>query len=341
MKWSRSRPIGACLANTDQIVRLAVAIFTVALASRLVSGSATGIQGTLSNFDVFNETGTDAYGAELDLIGIHSNEVTKTFPSHFNNLTMTDYTDGTTFGTRLIFTGYNFTPAGFITPTVGHTTNGHFAVNLPGCEHFGFAVRAQPTQTAYYWLDSASRHLGTAPLSIPNATWTFVPPAGGNPPVVQAVLAPPPPPPAVMFPDAVWVKTYVTELARQVDLNELISSPPEANGVAPQLPSEVEAEWELLPGDTPLPQPDVQLAENDQSILRRYEFYKYTGGYDEVHLPTSAFTGGTPDPNELGQFIAANMVAVNLEGVPEPSLLGLFGVGSAALLRRRRVTHIR
>ena len=307
----------------------------VALVTCVAGGAAVGIQGTMSNFDVFNETGTDAYGAELDLIGIHSNEVSKTFPSHFDHLTMTDYTDGTTFGTRLIFTGYNFTPARFITPTVGITTNGHYCVNLPGCEHFGFAVRAQPTQTAYFWLDKNSQHLGTAPLSIPNATWAFVPAAGANPPVVQAVLAPPPPPPLVQYPDAVWVKTYVTELARQVDLNELISSPPEANGVAPQLPSEVEAEWELLPGDTQLPQPDIQLAENDQAVLRRYEFYKYTGGYDEVHLPTSSFTGGTPDPSELGQFIAANMVAANLEAVPEPACLAPVGVTALVLLRRR------
>lgn len=296
--------------------------------------ASVGIQGTMSNFDVFNETGVDCYGAELDLIGVHSSDVTKTYPSHFNNLTMTDYTSRATFGTRLVFAGYNFTPAGYITPTVGQTTNGHYCVNLPGCEHFGFAVRAQPTQTAYYWLDSNSQRISTAPLSIPNATWSYVPAAGGNPAVVQAVLAPPPPPPIAQYPDAVWVKTYVTELTRQVDLNELISSPPQANGVAPQLPSEVEAEWELLPGDTPLPQPDVQLAEADQSVLRRYEFYQYTGGYDEVHLPTSAFTGGTPDPRELGQFIAANMVAANL--IPEPSTLAAVSLALTATLARRR-----
>ena len=111
----------------------------------------------MSNFDVFNETGVDVDGAELDLIGVHSSDVTKTYPSHFNSLTMSDYTNGTTFGTRMVFTEYNFTPAGYITPTLGQTTNGHDCVNLPGCEHFGFAVRAwKPTRTAYYWLDGAA-----------------------------------------------------------------------------------------------------------------------------------------------------------------------------------------
>ena len=210
---------------------------------------------------------------------------------------------------------------------MGINTNGHYAVNVPGAEHFGFADRVQPTSTHYYWLDQSSNHVGTAALSIPGPTWTYVPAAGANPPVMQAVLNPPPPPPLQQFPDAVWVKTYVTEMTRQVDLNELISAPV-GSQVAPQLPSQVEAEWELLPGDTHLPEPDIQIAEADQSILRRYEFYQYTGGYDEVHLPTSSFTGGIPDPAELGQFIAANMVAVNL---PEPSSFVLAGLGLAGL----------
>ncbi len=315
-------------------------VFVIVLAAMPVFAGNIGIQGTMSNFDVFNETGSNVYGAELDLEGVHPNQVMKTYPSHFTNATMTDYTTTTTFGTKIVFTGYNFTPPDpFITPTVGVTTNGHYAVNKIGCEHFGFSVSAQPTATKFYWLNQASTAL-TAPLSIPQPTWTYVPAAGAAPAVMQAVLAPIPPP-AVSWPDAVWVKTYVTELTRQVDLNELISAPP-ANQVAPQLPSQVEAEWELLPGDTKLPEPDISLADATQSILRRYEYFQYTGTYDEFHLPNSLFTGGTPDPQELGQFIAANMVAVNLEVVPEPSTLALLvaGLGMSGLMvfrhRRRR-----
>jgi hypothetical protein len=302
---------------------LAAPAFLLAFGVTSVYATVVGIQGTMSNFDVFNQTGGPVYGAELDLDGIHMSSVTKTYPSHFSSVVESEYVSGSTFGTRFLFTGYTFNPPNnFIIPTVGMTTNGHYAVNVQGAEHFGFADTAQPSATRFYWLNQSSQPI-TAPLSIPSATWTFVPPANpGAAPIVQAVLAPVPPPPVMLYPDAVWVKTYVTELTKQVDLNELISAPPGApDSVAPQLPSEVEAEWELLPGDSLLPQPDIQLAEFDQSIVRRYEFYKYTGGYDEVHLPTSSFTGGTPDPNELGQFIAANMVAANLEvvGVPEPS----------------------
>ncbi len=296
--------------------------------------AAVGIQGTMSNFDVFNETGTNIYGAEIDLEGVIPSQVAKTYPSHFNNMTTTDY--GT--GTRLTFSGYNFGTTGYLVPRAGQTTNGHFAVNLPGCEHFGFSVSKQPTATKFYWLDAASHPVNTAPLSIPQPTWTFAPPAvPGNLPVVQAVLAPVPPPPAVQWPDAVWVKIYVSELERQVDLNELISSPPEANGVAPQLVTELETSWELLPGDSPLVEPDIQVPEATQSILRRYEYFQYTGTYDEVHLPNSTFTGGEPLPSELGQFIAANMVAANLVPAPEPSglLLLVAGLGATGMRVRR------
>ena len=331
-------------------MRSALAALAVALATCPAFG--TLIQGTMSNFDVFNETGTNVYGAEIDLDGLHLGEVTKTYPAHFNNMTMTEYTSGSTFGVKILFTDYNFTPgAPYITPRIGQTTNGHFAVNLPGCEHFGFATSAQPTQTSYFWLDAAAARVGAAPLSIPMTTWNYVAPVGGNPGVMKAVLLPPKPPPARDYPDAVWVKTFETEMSRGVDLEELISSPPSANGVAPQLPSEVEAEWELMEWDNPMDRPDVPLADTDKSVVRRFEYYQYTGAYldlsEGTHLTNSAWIPGqAPPANELGQFIAANMVAANLEapaGVPEPSsaLLILVSLCGLGCIPRRRSARCR
>ena len=107
--------------------------------------------------------------------------------------------------------------------------------------------------------------------------------------------------------------------------------------VAPQSPSEVETEWELLSDDSvgsiqPL---DIDVKDH-QAVVRRFEYYKYKGGYDEVHLPTSVFSGGgtPPDPSELGDFMMANMVAANLqqEIVPEPSTFALLGTATLGLL---------
>ena len=91
---------------------------------------------------------------------------------------------------------------------------------------------------------------------------------------------------------------------------------------------------DLRLGDALLVEPDIQLADATQSILRRYEYFKYIRTYDEFHLPNSTFTGGDPLPGELGQFIAANRVAANLD-VPEPSALAMFIIGGFGGLSRR------
>lgn len=310
--------------------------------------STIGIQGTMSNFDVFNDTGIDVYGAELDLEGLLSADVTKTYPCHFQNLTKTDYSNGGITGTKLIFTGYSFPPhSDFLTPAPSiFSTNGHYAVNVVGAEHFGFSTPSQATKSSFYWLDKNLNRINATPLSVPQTTWNYQPAQGANPAFVQMAIAPPAPPPAEMHGDAVWVKVFTTELASPAELNELISFDPNnldpaMPSVVPQSPSEVETEWELLSDDSvnALQPLDIAIDNNQGSVVRRFEYYKYTGGYDEVHLPTSTFTGGQPDPAELGSFMMANMVAANLQ-VPEPStiatlLIGLCVFGLMAIRRRR------
>ena len=282
----------------------------------------SGISGTLSNFDVFNDTPTDSYGAELELEGVHSIDVRSTYPSHYDSKTITEYSDGTTFGTRIQFAGYNFDPSGFLTPTVGQNTNGHSCVNTPGCEHFGFSVGQQPTTTRFYWLDQDLQRIGSMPMSIPNPTWTYLPPARpGEAPIVRAeVEVPEPAEVHLQQPDSIWMKVYKTELERPVDLDELISN----GGVVPEHAGETETEWELLEGNKAAAV-EAPVGKGNVSVIRRYEFFKYTGPYDEEHEPTSVFLDqDLPEPpeGELGAFIASNMVAANLVDV-QP-LLGDF-----------------
>ncbi|GMV98830.1 MAG: hypothetical protein AMXMBFR83_31780 [Phycisphaerae bacterium] len=312
------------------------ALLAVAAVAPPALAAVVGISGTMSNFDVFNETGTNAYGAELELEGCHSSDVTKTYPSHFDNMTMTEFSDGARFGTRITFTGYNFDPVGYIIPTVGMNTNGHYAVNLKGCEHFGFAVRVQPTATRYYWLDQNQQRIGTTPLAIPTPTWTYVPPPNPvDPPIVRArVEVPEPAEVHVQRPDSIWMKVYKTEIEREVDLLELISGP---DSIVPQDEVEIETEWELLEGGK-MKEAEAELGENGRAVIRRYEFFKYTGPYDAEHEPTSAFLDGNlqePPEGELGDFIAANMVAVNFL-VPEPATLALLLAGGVGVMNRRR-----
>lgn len=264
------------------------------------------IYGTMSNFDVFNETPTDAYGAELELEDVHRTDVLRTFPSHFDSESIVEYAEGGRFGVRFQYSGYNFDPSGFLAPTVGQSTNGHACVNLAGCEHFGFGLQAQPTASRFYWLDQNLQRIGANPTAIPSPTWSVAP--GGG--LQAAVRVPEPAEVHVQQPDSIWMKVFKTEIERPARLNELMSD----DDVVPHEESETEVEWELLEGGK-MEQAEDDVGENAEAVIRRYEFYQYTGPYDEEHEPTSVFLDSDlrePPQGELGQFIAANMAAANL-----------------------------
>ena len=110
-------------------------IFSLVLSlTTLVAQSKASIYGTMSNFDTYNETTEDSYGAEIELEGIHIEDLYRTFPSHYNSEVKSEYTDGTSFGTRITYSGYNFDPSGFLPAnTVGVSTNGHACVGTEGC----------------------------------------------------------------------------------------------------------------------------------------------------------------------------------------------------------------
>jgi hypothetical protein len=309
-------------------------VAALALALPALAQAQPTIYGTMSNFDVFNQTTTNAYGAELELEGVHSSEVTNTYPSHYSSKNQVDYSNGVVYGTRITFNGYNFNPSGYLAPSVGQSTNGHFCVNVPGCEHFGFAVNVQPTATRYFWTDQNGQRIGVNPLTVPTPTWSVQPQGGGGLPVVVAqVQVPEPAEVHPLLPDSVWMKVYKTELNRPVDLAELISN----GDVVPEDVAEIESEWELLEGGKALDHQD-ELPDGKESVIRRYEFYKYTGLYNAEHEPLSAFAGGDPPPGELGPFIAANMAAINFAEapVPEPAMMYLLLLMTAGIVRRRR-----
>jgi hypothetical protein len=264
----------------------------------------------MSNFDVFNDTPHDAYGCELELEGVHSADVYNTYPSHFDHRTQTEYDNGTTFGTRITFSGYNFDPAGFLPPTVGQSTNGHTCVNTAGCEHFGFAVSAQPTATRYFWTDATGARIGSLPMPVPTPSWSYIPPVGNGNAGLRAEVELPEEEHHIQRPDAIWMKVFKTELSRPVKLRELMSG----DDIVPEDAAETETEWELLERGM-VDAAEDQVREEDKAIIRRYEFYKYTGDYTDEHEATSLFDSDiNPEPpvGELGDFISANMVAANL-----------------------------
>src|SRR6266850_256290 len=241
------------------------------------------------------------------------------------------------------------------------------AYDLSGCEHFGVSTTAGrfPTATktvTYRWLvaDPAS------PGNLTPAPPALVPPVAISHPVAQGaivagapdvqVVAPAAPPVAPLhrYGKAQWVKVYKTELDRDADLDELVGGHP--NNIVPDAQNHVgdtETEWKLLQMDVRNPDKGgSRLASHGtpgggkHAVVRRYEFYKYTGAVvppggtsgggkgggavlstddQEASLLCARATPGdvttecvAPGPGEVGDFIGAQMAAQNLGNLITP-----------------------
>jgi hypothetical protein len=289
--------------------------------------------GTLSNFDVFNDTGQECHGFEIELDGISSTDISFTFGApyqRYGNPQVVDFAGGVYVryessydtGTQA-FTATTPMAPSVITPTDGHACWTGGSANYPtsGCEHFGVGMNRNPTNTVYRWLiadpgnPGALQPSGTK-VSIPAPVWNVSPPPqGGVNPVVQAVLPAEPPEVHQQFGDAMWVKVYVTESTDPIELHHLVTDDP----VVPQEQSETETEWAILQagpggGNNELDN-GGEIGNGKVSVTRRYEFYEYTGAYNpEDHEVMCGGDGScyVPLEGELGNYIGAQMAAVNL-----------------------------
>jgi hypothetical protein len=362
--------------------RLAVAA-ALTLSPALARAS---VYGTLGNFDVVNDTGKTAHGFEIDLEGLHTTDVTDTFGGagrgfptsveRYGAPTIQNYVNGTSFGVSVIYSGifgangWNVgTPSGvFSTPGESCWTGGGIGYGAATpCDHFGVGTRSNATKTTYNWLtETAPNSSVLAPVaaSLPAPTWTVtpapapvvvpgVPQAPPAPPIVVAhIQAPPPPvdPADPQFGTAEWVKVFTTELDAPVALEDLVGG----NAKVQQAKAHTEVEWQLLQTDPGNPAAGAidnggagPVGANAQSVIRRYEFYKYTGAVDPQNGEAFAVNGdsATPAAGDLGNFIGAQNDAINLNGVyvapvaqdvPEPASLVVLGLGLLGIAQIRR-----
>jgi hypothetical protein len=302
--------------------------------------------GTLSNFDVFNDTGQESHGFEIELDGVSSADVSFTFGSpyqRYGNPTVVDFAGGVYVRYESPFDAMNhvFTAAtpmapSVITPTAGHAcwTGGSADYLTSGCEHFGVGLIGNPTSTVYRWLIADPNNPGAlqpsgTKVSIPAPIWSAAPPPQGGPPVVRAVVPAEPPEVNQQYGDAMWVKVFVTESGNEVELHHLVTDDP----AVPQDASETEMEWVILQAGPAGANNELanegQVGNNSKSVTRRYEFYEYTGAYDpESHEVLCGGGGGgagaggprrgggsscsMPLEGELGNYIGAQMAAINL-----------------------------
>ena len=323
---------------------LTLAAVPLSLLMLLVPASASAeVQyGTLSNFDTFNDTGEETHGFEIELDGISSADISYEFGApyeRYGNPKLVDFPGGVYVryespydSVKKEFTQGTPVAPSPITPTLGHQCwTGALGANYftAGCEHFGLGLIKNPTKTAYHWLVADPSKPGnlinsSTKVSLPAPVWNVLPPAGGNPaPVVQAVIQAPEPAPAQLWGEAVWVKIYETESPEKVALNHLLTDDP----VVPQEKAEVETEWVLMQSAKGAVNVGAELAKEkplgkeDQSVTRRYEIYKYTGPFDEEGEATPLNEANPEEHGEVGEYIGAQMAAVNIEaGEPAPTV---------------------
>jgi uncharacterized protein (TIGR03437 family) len=307
------------------------------------------LSGSLSNFDVFNDTGEQPHGFEIELEGLTSKDVGFTFGGtyiRYGDPVLVDFPGGVVvrYASPTDSTGH-FTvgtpvPAAF-TPTAGHQcwtggTGGAAVYLASGCEHFGVGMYNNPTAVVYRWLIEDPNAPGTliragSNVNIAAPLWVVTPAPPGGVAVVNAAIAPPQS--LAKFGDAVWVKVYETESQSPADLKRLLTDDPSV----PQDPAPTEVEWELSqsnpkPGHGLL-QHIKPLGKGNQSVTRRFEFYKYTGTYDPAthealcgQPSTSGKSGGCGAllPGQfapfIGDYIGAQMAAAQLGPVAAPKM---------------------
>ena len=319
----------------------------------LVVGSARAqtTVGSLSNFDVVNDTGGECHGFEIELEGLSSKDVTYTFGAPYQRYGNPHIVDGVGRvyvhyespydpGTGTFVQATPVAPAGLMPGGHDCYMGGPIQSTVPydksGCEHFGVGITANPTKVVYRWLIADPLNPGKLQpsgtnVSIPAPAWNVLPPpAPGLPQVVQAVIPKAPPEDQREFGDAQWAKVFVTEAPEPQELHHLLSDDP---AMPDKESGEVEIEWVLLQFDKNKDPQENELAnekplgDGKESVTRRYEFYKYIGMYDPEtnealcenptnpvqQVPERCGEQGPGGDWGVGEYIGAQMAAINVD----------------------------
>lgn len=332
------------------------AILAAALASVASSASALSYFGTLSNFDVLNDTGSEKEGFEIEIHGVSSSDITYTFGGSYNRYgapRIESFVGGVYVRYESAYNGATqqfstHTPIAANLSPSGHDCyqGGPIGNYLSsGCEHFGVGLNKNATDVKYRWLAADPANPGQligsgANIPIAAPVWQVQEPQQpGAPVVVIAQIEAPEVENNQKFGEAVWAKVVKSKTENPVVLEDLLSD----DEMFDELEVEVEFEWKILQAREGRPEDGVleiqnPVNANGKSISYRYEFYRYTGALtDEGEVECLIDGCNEPGDGELGAYIGAQMAALNLAApVPEPGTYALFGLGGLLVASRLR-----
>jgi hypothetical protein len=307
-------------------------VFSLAALSSLLfpatSVKASTAYGSINNFDAVNDTGEKCHGFEIELEDLHSSDVSYTYDwNHYGTPEIRE--DNSVAGHPKVtvryasrknpdgsWAAYTAVPSGPINPTDGHQFVDP-SVNFGG-EHFGMGYLVPPAAVRYHWLvdNGAGVLVAGPPVMIATPVFSYAPPFAGAVAAVQAVIQPPEMEEgqALEFGEPVWVKEIRTSSHNnaKVKLRDLVSDDPEEaddKNWRNNEPDEVEVEWQLLQTEFSkldggengeLAGAPEALKDGDETVTRRYEFYRYTGPLDEESGQAKAGRVGPDDKHGEG-----------------------------------------
>ena len=325
----RQRRLGGQWATAGKTIQTSIGLLALLAAPLAIQAQSVTLYGSLSNFDVVNDTGGEVCGFEIEFHGATGINSYYNWSRYGAPQVVPFPASGGVYARWMSAWDpasqkcINSTPQA-IKPTVltGHQCIiGTAGYATSGCEHFGISTVGNPTKVIYHWMISDPANPGQlktygSQVGIPAPVWVVQPPAvPGNPPAIVAVVDPPiPPPPAKTFGEAQWMKTYKTELNRQANLDELVAD----NAAVPQDAAQIETAWDLmqteLGSNSKQRQKRDGLANGSKAVVRRFEFYKYSGAVNAItgEAMCADVLCNAPAAGELGDFIGAQNAAANL-----------------------------
>ncbi|MEZ5293753.1 MAG: hypothetical protein R2745_21900 [Vicinamibacterales bacterium] len=342
--------IRAVLRRAPQAARWGLALAALVAAPSLARGQSAIIYGSLGNFDISNDTGKVCHGFEIELEGVQPGDVRAAFSS--NRYGMPEFL-ATPTGTAVRYSAtYDAATGTWSTRTIQHTVpwfSGQCYQWVPatyedgGCEHFGTYTVGNATKVTSRWLceDDTPGSLTPVdpPTAVPYASYYVVPPARPAEPaeLVAEVEAPEPAEAPELYGDAQWIRTFVMQLPRELSLDELMADNP---GAVPMDPNQLESDYQILQdepasgsnGNRRQKRNSGAIEPTTRAIVRRIETWSFTGSYDPVTHEALCLdlTCNVPDPTEIGELLAVQMTAANVE--PDSVVVSVVGggrVGSA------------